>query len=110
MRNVYDIGLKEKICEEYFKDQLGYKALSLKYGISRDTIRTWIIKCKNNVKKNEVSDTIKETNFIEVTDKIHSIPISGVERDELVTIFINGYSITADNKGIKAIMGALLKW
>lgn len=110
MHNVYDIGLKEKICEEYFKDQLGYKALSLKYGIARDTIRARIVKYKNNAKTKEVCETIKETNFIEVTDKIHSIPISSVERDELVTIFINGYSITADNKGIKAIMGALLKW
>lgn len=109
MHNVYDIGLKEKICEEYFKDQLGYKALSLKYGIARDTIRARIVKYKNNAKTKEVFETIKETNFIEVTDKIHSIPISSVERDELVTIFINGYSITADNKGIKAIMGALLK-
>ena len=44
MHNVYDIGLKEKICEEYFKDQIGYIALSLKYGIARDTIKAWIIK------------------------------------------------------------------
>lgn len=44
MHNVYDIRLKEKICEEYFKYHLGYRALSLKYRIIRDTIRAWIIK------------------------------------------------------------------
>lgn len=52
MHNVYDIELKEKICEEYFKDQFEYRTLSLKYGIARDTIRAWIIKYKNNAKKN----------------------------------------------------------
>ena len=109
MRKSYDISFKQLVIEEYFTNHLGYKKIANKYGIARDTVRNWVLKYKKEANSNEVSLAAKSSNFVEVTDKIYSIPAHQVEKEELVTLFVNGFSISTDAKGIKAMMEALAK-
>ena len=40
--NKYSAELKQKVLEEYFSGEEGYKSLSEKYGIPINTVYTWV--------------------------------------------------------------------
>ena len=45
----YSPELKEKILREYFEDNCSRRYLSEKYGISPETIKTWLRKIKHDI-------------------------------------------------------------
>ena len=42
----YPSELKEKVVSEYVKGECGYKLLARKYGLTRDTVRHWVLSAK----------------------------------------------------------------
>ena len=44
----YPIDLKQMILAEYQQGKVGYKTLANKYGLKRDTVRSWVLKEKSD--------------------------------------------------------------
>lgn len=48
----YPLDFRKKVLSEYRSGKVGYKTLAARYGISRDTVRYWVLNCKKGKRKN----------------------------------------------------------
>lgn len=103
----YDKAFKSQVIKEYLETDSGYKKLSAKYNVSRDTIKGWITHYKRISSKNNAIEIINTNNLIDITDQVKRNMASISEPVPMTTFYINGFAITANKESLVLIMEAI---
>lgn len=56
----FSIEFKLEVVGKYEPGTFGYKRLAKMYGLSRDTVRSWVLNPKLNPKKNSEEETTEQ--------------------------------------------------
>lgn len=102
----FDAALKMKICEEYAAVHISYRQLAEKYDVNLSSLSSWIRKYKV---MNNIVPLPNDSSFYKVAPRELNQELGTGGKNQSIPFRINGIDISANAKGIRAILEAILK-